>query len=112
VDILYRTPPQLLMTGGRSKGVVRATMARRFPGLGLDRQRKRGTTNFFTSVVAREVPDLWRRNKAVSALTELGIVDGNAARRMADRAIERRDIHDLVHVWYLMNTDAWVSAHA
>ena len=112
VDILYRTPPEVLMTGGRSKGVVRTTMARRFPGLGLDRQRKRGATTFFTSVIAREVPELWRRNPDLPGLAGLGIVDMHGVRSMADRAIERSDIHDLVRVWYLMNTEAWVAAHA
>jgi asparagine synthetase B (glutamine-hydrolysing) len=112
VDILYRTPPDVLLAGGRSKGVVRATMAKRFPGLGLDRQRKRGSTTFFTSIVASQVPDLWRRNHELPGLAGLGIVDADGAGRMAARALERRDLHDLVRVWYLMNTEAWVAAHA
>jgi len=112
VDILYRTPPEVLLAGGRTKGVVRATMAKRFPGLGLDQQRKRGATTFFTSIVASQVPDLWRHNHDLAALAGLGIVDPHGARRMADRAIEKRDIHDLVRAWYLMNTEAWVAAHA
>ena len=112
VDILYRTPPHVLLAGGRSKGVVRATMARRFPGLGLDRQRKRGATTFFASVVASQVPDLWRSNQDLPALAGLGIVDPRGVRQMAVRAFETRDLHDLVRVWYLMNTEAWVAAHA
>ena len=111
-DILYRTPPRLLLAGGRSKGIVRATMARRFSGLGLDRQRKRGATGFFTSIVARQVPELWRRNCELPALSALGIVDAQRARRMADRAIEKREMRDLVGAWYLMNTEAWVATHA
>ena len=47
VEMLYRTPPRLLNAGGRSKGLVRRTMAKRFPGLGLDRQRKVVAGSFF-----------------------------------------------------------------
>jgi asparagine synthetase B (glutamine-hydrolysing) len=112
VDILYRAPPQVLLAGGRSKGVVRATMAKRFPGLGLDRQRKRIATTFFASVVTRQVPDMWRANPTLSGLAGLGIVNLAGVRRMADRAIAKRDRHNLVRLWYLMNTDAWVAAHA
>jgi asparagine synthase (glutamine-hydrolysing) len=112
VDILYRTPPQALLTGGRSKGVVRTAMARRFPGLGLDRQKKRLPTTFFDSMVASEVPDLWRRNRDLPTLAGLGIVDPHRVREMADRAIERRDRRDLLGVWYLMNTEAWLATHA
>ena len=112
VDILYRTPPQALLTGGRSKGVVRTAMARRFPELGLDRQRKRLPTTFFDSMVASEVPDLWRRNRDLPNLAGLGIVDPQGVRQMADRAIETQDRRDLLGLWYLMNTEAWLVAHA
>jgi asparagine synthase (glutamine-hydrolysing) len=112
VDILYRTPPQALLTGGRSKGVVRTAMARRFPGLGLDRQKKRLPTTFFDSMVAREVPDLWRRKPELPNLEGLGIVEPQGVRRMADRAIERQDRRDLLGLWYLMNTEAWLVTHA
>jgi hypothetical protein len=87
-------------------------MARRFAGLGLERQRKRGASTFFASVVAEQVPELWRRNRELPHLTGLGIVEPAGARGMADRAIERRNIHELVRVWYLLNTEAWIAAHA
>ena len=112
VDILYRTPPQALLTGGRSKGVVRTAMARRFPALGLDRQKKRLPTTFFDSMVVREVPGLWRRKPNLPNLEGLGIVDPHGVRQMADRAIERQDRRDLLGLWYLLNTEAWLATHA
>jgi hypothetical protein len=63
-------------------------------------------------MVAREVPDLWRRNRDLPTLAGLGIVDPHRVREMADRAIERRDRRDLLSVWYLMNTEAWLATHA
>ena len=72
VDILYRTPPQALLTGGRSKGVVRTAMARRFPELGLDRQKKHLPTTFFDSVVARRSAGL--------VATQTGFAESGGAR--------------------------------
>ena len=40
VDFLYRVPPDLLDRGGRSKGLVRDELARRFPDLGFERHKK------------------------------------------------------------------------
>ena len=40
LSYLYRTPPELLNRGGWSKGLVRESVARRFPAFGFERQRK------------------------------------------------------------------------
>ena len=40
LEMLYRVPPHLLNKGGRSKGLVRQSVARRFPQLGFERQKK------------------------------------------------------------------------
>ena len=40
LEMLYRIPPHLLNKGGRSKGLVRQSVARRFPQLGFERQKK------------------------------------------------------------------------
>ena len=110
-DILYRTPPLLLFGGGRAKSVVRETMARRFPALGLDRQKKRAGTAYFCEVLDREVPDLWRNNGDLSASADLGIVDPQAAAAMASKSIESNVGMGLVRIWDLMNVESWIRAH-
>jgi hypothetical protein len=111
VDILYRTPPLLLFGGGRAKSVVRATMARRFPALGLDRQKKRAGTAYFSSVLDREIPDLWRRHGDLSAMADLGIVEPRAAAAMAKDSIESKPGIGLTRIWDLMNVESWIRAH-
>jgi asparagine synthetase B (glutamine-hydrolysing) len=111
VDILYRTPPLLLFAGGRAKGVVRATMARRFPGLGLDRQKKRAGTAYFSSVLDREIPDLWRRNGDLSAMADLGIVEPRAAAAMAKDTLASKPGIGFTRIWDLMNVESWIRAH-
>jgi asparagine synthase (glutamine-hydrolysing) len=78
VDFLCRTPPNLLYRGGRTKAMVRQTVARRFPGLNFERQRKVSAMDFFTSLLIEEVPRLWQAMEGAQGLAELGIVDGPA----------------------------------
>lgn len=112
VDILYRTPPMLLFADGRSKSVVRQTMARRFPGLGLERQKKRSGTQFYSTVLDREIPELWAREKRdLSPVADLGIIDVAAARAMADDSIAHKRGTGLVNTWDLMNVNTWIRAH-
>ena len=111
VDTMYRTRPLHLFTGGRAKSVVRRTMANRFPGLGLEHQKKRSGTGFYARVLDREIPALWARHRAIPALKDLGIVDGTKAIAMADRSVESKTGTGLVSIWDLMNLDVWVQAH-
>ena len=50
IKLLYRIPPEFLNRGGRSKGLVRDMLARRFPHLGFERQKKVVAIDFFRSV--------------------------------------------------------------
>jgi asparagine synthase (glutamine-hydrolysing) len=111
VDMLYRTPPLLLFSGGLSKSVVRHTMARRFPGLGLERQKKRAGTSFYRKILNREIPDLWRRKSGLEALADLGVVDPRQAAAMAERSIANTIGTGLVRTWDLMNLETWVRTH-
>ena len=74
VAFLYRTPPELLNRGNRTKAMVRQTVARRFPGMNFERQKKVQSVNFFSSILAEEVPRLWQAMDGAPALAELGIV--------------------------------------
>jgi len=74
VAFLYRTPPELLNKGERTKAMVRQTVARRFPRLNFERQRKVLAYNFFSSLFVREGKPLWQAMGGTPALAELGIV--------------------------------------
>jgi asparagine synthase (glutamine-hydrolysing) len=110
-DLLYRTPPLLLFGGGRSKSLVRKTMAQRFPALGLDRQKKRAGTAYFNAVLRREVADLWRGHSNLSAMADMGIVEPRAAADMARASLESEPGIGLVRIWDLVNTEHWIRAH-
>src|SRR5262249_2304296 len=91
VEMLYRTPPSILNQGGRAKGMVRQTLARRFPTLGLERQRKVLARLFFESLLRREGKALTDMTGDFPALSELGIVDGKGVRAFVRDALENPD---------------------
>jgi hypothetical protein len=107
VDVLYRLPPDTLNRGGRSKGLVRDTVARRFPDLGLQSQQKVAATNFYRTLVHAEGPAVHRRLGNFSALGGLGVVD---ARRLDEsvRSMADGPGHLLYRLWDLLNLEGWV----
>jgi asparagine synthase (glutamine-hydrolysing) len=104
VDLLYRTPPQILNRGDRSKGLVRASLARRFPNLGFERQKKIVVTDFYSSVMLREGPVIWRSLGGPRTLTDLGIIDGLATERVIF------DRNSAFPVCALLNSETWSRA--
>jgi asparagine synthetase B (glutamine-hydrolysing) len=110
VEMLYRTPPNILNEGGRTKGLVRRALGERFPGLGLERQRKVLATSFFQSIVQCEGPALAKIAGNFPALTELGVVDGRAA-AAAVRDDVRASGSRLQKAWGEINLEVWTRVH-
>ena len=119
VDFLLRTPPRLLHEGHRAKGILRGTLARRFPEAGFEDQKKVLITDFSTSTLTAQIPAPGR-NMGAPTLSSSGIVDGNklqsAFRSSLDR-LQGRERDDgsnvlefsmLAHkLWSVLNLEAW-----
>lgn len=110
IDFLYRTPPELLDRGGRAKGLVRDRLARKFPELGFERQRKVNATSYVGSLVARELTSVWNDTGGISCLAEFGIADPQRAEPVLARALagDRLSQH---HAWELLNLESWLRAN-
>lgn len=106
VEHMYRTPPEILTRGNRTKGLVRAAVDRRFPGLGFKAQRKVLAFSFFATTVATEAkrlaPEFWN----FSALGDLGIVDPHGARAYVEAAFDQSP-RTMVQAWRLVTLEAW-----
>jgi asparagine synthetase B (glutamine-hydrolysing) len=111
IELLCRTPPRLLNEGGRSKGLVRQTMAKRFPGLGLERQRKVSARSFFRSLLLREGPALADLAGDFPALSGLGIVDGPVLAAFVREALMQPG-PQLQQIWPAINLEIWLRATA
>jgi asparagine synthase (glutamine-hydrolysing) len=110
IALLYTAHPHDLDDGGRNKGLVRGTLARRFPALGFDRQRKVLSANFFAGIARRQGPDLARRLGSLRGLASLGVVDAARASAFVNRAWEQ-DSRTMLTAWELVNFETWVRNH-
>jgi asparagine synthetase B (glutamine-hydrolysing) len=113
VTLLYRMSPAALTTGGRTKSLVRAAVARRFPTLGFERQRKVSATNFFQTVMRREAPAAWQTLGGTRTLSDLGVVQparlaAVATDLFAGRHRPERDYS----IWCVLNLESWVRGRA
>jgi asparagine synthase (glutamine-hydrolysing) len=108
-DFLYRVPPDDLEQGGRTKGLVRGMLARRFPDAGFERQKKVIGTEFANDSFVTEIPKAMEEMGGPQALAELGLVDQRklteAMARMASDPDERRKSY---RVWHVLSLEAWV----
>ena len=108
VDLLFRIPPFELNRGRRSKGLVRDSLARRFPDLGFERQRKVLGVNFYRSLVEQDGADIWRELGGAKVLKSLGIIDEKGLDDyMKPRLNRPRDARDAHEVLTVLNLETW-----
>ena len=110
IDLLYRVHPDALNRGGRSKGMVRQAMARRFPNLGFASQKKVVSINYFASTVRTEWRAQWERIGGLRVLPELGLVDPVAFKAHADDVLARGVQRESFRIWDVLNLEVWARA--
>jgi asparagine synthase (glutamine-hydrolysing) len=109
VELLYRTPPELLNRGGRAKGLVRDALARRFPNLGFQRQRKVNSVRFATSLLFSETARAWASVGKAQALAEAGVVDAERVGPEIERLLTAgADARSMQTVWDILNLEVWL----
>lgn len=115
LTFLCRTPPELLNRGGRSKGLVRSTLAHRFPELGFERQRKVAGTPVARNVFVQEGAAAWRRLGGATALAKLGVVDEAAVSDLIEGLLSTEKIPednvDSYRIWDIVSMEAWARSH-
>jgi asparagine synthase (glutamine-hydrolysing) len=108
VDFLYRTPPELLTEGGRSKSLVRQMLERRFPELGFERHKKVLATNFFVRVMVEEGQHVWRTMEGPFALESAGIVDGSRIKSLVRGILDGTQTDEVSRFWNVISLEAWL----
>jgi hypothetical protein len=102
--------PDALVSGGRTKGLVRDTVARQFPELGFDRARKVNATGFFRGVLEREGPAAWQARDGARTLSDLGVFASSTFEPVVHDLFAGRRPHDNYLVWNILNLESWVRA--
>jgi asparagine synthetase B (glutamine-hydrolysing) len=109
VDLLCRTHPRVLAKGNRSKSLVRESMASRVAGLGLERQKKITTGNFWPKKL-EEATACWNELGGARALGELGVVDADALGAEVAQMLAERRTAAVPFVWEVLDHEVWVRA--
>jgi hypothetical protein len=111
-DLLYRTPPHLLIKDGRTKGLVRDVVARRYPKLGFERQRKVRATEFYWRTMQTEGRNTWAALGQASALADLGVVDAPLLTKALAELFAGRQPRESYRIWNTLHLEAWVRSRA
>ena len=111
VQFMCKVPPRLLLRGGREKGLVRQSVARRFPKLGFERQKKVLASFLFVSKMQQEGPAAWRRIGGARSLTDLGIVNRSMIEDVMREGFSTDSMSSSFRAWELLNLESWVRAH-
>jgi asparagine synthase (glutamine-hydrolysing) len=106
VDFLYRVPPELLDRGGRSKGLVRHELARRFPDLDFERHKKITALSFSRNIAQAQGEGAWKASGGAPALAELGVIDPKGFEHELREVLSGR-AEQAYHVWDVLNLEAW-----
>ena len=111
VESLWRTPPSILASGSRMKGLVRKVVSRRFPGLGFEKQKKVEIKQLFFAIMAEEAPAVWAERGGPKALAKLGLVDARLLDAEFHRLLGRRTgTHaNACKLFDIMNMESWLT---
>ena len=110
VDLLMRIPPHRLNQGGRAKGMVRHMLARRFPGLGLERQKKVAATSFYHRILLDEGPRVWKALGGPRELSRLEIVDAKVLESTVQTLFAGSQPQQLYRIWDVLGLESWLRA--
>jgi hypothetical protein len=110
VSYLFRFPPHLLNTGRPQKGLVRELIQKRFPNLGLQKQKKIGATDNFREIVLEESLSVWEKLGGIQSLTKMGIVDADNASENFYSILSDPPVSNLPTwlTWHLINFESWL----
>jgi asparagine synthetase B (glutamine-hydrolysing) len=113
VDFFYRTPASAHCVEGRTKGLVRRRLARRFPVLGYGTQRKLVMPPMEQELLMTRAPSAWVKHGGAPTLAALGVVHHPRLQRTMDGFFARPEAVDYLHqVWTPLHLEAWARAHA
>lgn len=112
IKFLCRVPPKLLHKGDRSKALVRMMLKKRFPSLGLERQKKIEQDDLFTSLMRARGPLVWKNLGGAKKLADLGLVCGKRLEGKIHADIFKNKDKDIFWFWTLIKFESWLRTHA
>ncbi len=108
LSLLFRTPPDLLYRGGRAKSLIRDMLAKRFPALGFERQKKVVASNFFQTRLINEGGSAWKNMGQRLALAEIGVIDAARWRLTSQKVTGHNDRKQAHFIWLAASLESWL----
>jgi asparagine synthase (glutamine-hydrolysing) len=108
LEFLYAVPPQVLIRGGQTKWLARASLERHLPGLPAHWPNPVYADPFWLFLMAREGPEAWRRLGGITSLAELGVVDPDRFRSAVESAFRGADFSTATQVWAAWTLETWL----
>jgi hypothetical protein len=111
--MLYRTPPHLLTGNGRSRGLVRESIGKRFPTLDVRPHRPRtGVTSFYRMTLLIEAGPAWEQLGGVQALADLHVVDRIRVTQRFEEITAKAQYDKAGFLWDILSLETWARTHA
>jgi len=107
VDLLYRVHPDNLICDGRSKGLIRNAVARRFPSLKFERQKKVVSTQFYRDSIIQNIGSVDKDTLELEALAELKVVNRELAKKFISNLSSSSDPRAPHLAFTLLNFETW-----
>ena len=111
VEMLCALPPESLMIGGASKGLARELLARRFPELGFEKQKKIVVRRGLPPSVLGDVSRLRRESGQATVLPVLGLADADKLDTYFAGILQSDSHHGTFRAWQIMTTELWLRSH-
>jgi asparagine synthase (glutamine-hydrolysing) len=108
IQLLLRMSPEVLQQGGMEKGIVRSAVARRFPDLEFEKQKKVSAMSFWQSIITTEGRDLFYQTGGPATLIQMGIVNGNVIGAVMDDAFASKSPFQNTKIWDLLLLETWL----
>jgi asparagine synthase (glutamine-hydrolysing) len=108
IELLYRTPPHLLMHDGQSKWLLRRRLAQRLPGLGLERRGKVSARGVFRGIMRQQTAAAWDRLGGVRGLVDIGVVKATGVQSALPALLGVGSASHTGRIWQLLTLETWV----
>ena len=96
IELLVRVRPNARSANGLAKALVRCPLARRFPGLGFERQRKSNLGIAAMWVLETQAAAAFQAMGGFPTLADLGVIDPEQVRVLLDDALAGRSRRERV----------------
>jgi asparagine synthase (glutamine-hydrolysing) len=107
IDLLYAAPPNFLIRNGYGKAPTRKILAKTFPELNFDKQKKFFLDPLADSLLLKKLPEIYKSEKTPSFLADLEIIDKKRFNAYKDKS--DKNGNSLFFLREILNLETWLS---